>query len=358
MKAKSAFTIIEVLVVVTIIGILASLSFVVWTGFTDRAVVASLQSDVTNAGKTIQGEFNLGNGLAYATSLSSLNNGKGITASSGNTLVYTYNNTSNPLAFCVSAYNGTKSYMVSSTVPTATLGSCGNAGIVTSGLVLSLDPGDAASYPGKGSTFYAISPTVLNGTIVNSPTFSTTNSGIFTFVAASTQQVTFANDSSLQFLNTSPYTLDVWVKPTTNPGANNWTGIFNREANLGLGRDGYNLYFLGSASTSTYFTTERFQSGTNTNASITVDQSASVNSWSHLVATYDGSTLKLYRNGTLASSVSSTGNITNATTSLTIGNRGGQYFTGSIGKVTIYNRALSVSEVNQNYNFLRGRYGI
>ena len=171
--------------------------------------------------------------------------------------------------------------------------------------------------------------------------------------------VDVANTSSLQFLGTLPYTLEAWVYPTANPGVNNWTGIFNREANVGLGRDGYNMYFNGSAGTSTYFVTERFCSGVSTGAGgVTVDQSLSVNNWNYLVATYDGTTLKLYRNGTLQSSVVSSGSITNATTNLTIGKRDTNYFNGKISLAKVYNTAFSTDQITQNFNAIRGRYGI
>lgn len=198
---------------------------------------------------------------------------------------------------------------------------------------------------------YDTSNTGNNGTMVNK---ILTNS----LFDGANDYINVTNTSSLQFLGTLPYTLEAWVYPTANPGASNWTGIFDREYNVGLGRDGYNMYFLGSAGTSTYFVTERFCSGVNTNVSVTLDQSVSVNNWSYLVATYDGSNLKLYRNGTLQSSVASANNITNATTNLTIGKRNTNYFNGKISLAKVYNTALSVDQVTQNFNATRGRYGI
>lgn len=205
------------------------------------------------------------------------------------------------------------------------------------------------------SNWYDTSGTGNSGTLVNGPQSSNKD---LMFTYQNWQSVTFANTTSLQFLNTSPYTLEVWVYPTRNPGASNYTGIFDRESNPGTGRDGYNIYFLGSAGSTTYFTTERFTSGTNTIAQVTLDQSVSVNNWSHLVSTYNGSTLSLYRNGSLVSSTSSTGNLTNTSKTLTVGVRGGQYFDGKISCAKIYNKALTSLEVNQNFNAIRGRFGI
>jgi hypothetical protein len=153
--------------------------------------------------------------------------------------------------------------------------------------------------------------------------------------------------------------LEAWVYPTRNPGVNNWTGIFDREDSSIGSRDGYNLYFLGSGGSQTYFTAERFTAGTAVSTSITLDQSISVNNWHHLVVTYNGTTLSLYRNGSLVGTpATSTGNITNTSKSLTLGVRGGNYFGGRISNTKIYNRELTVSEIQQNFNALRGRFGI
>jgi hypothetical protein len=213
-----------------------------------------------------------------------------------------------------------------------------------------------SSYYG-GSVFRDLSNTNNTGTLQNTPTYTTP--GHFNFDYTQLEYVSFSSSSSLQFLNRSPYTLESWVYPTRNPGANNWTGIFDREDTSIGSRDGYNLYFLGSAGSQTYFTAERFTAGTVVSTSITLDQSISVNNWHHLVVTYDGTTLSLYRNGSLVGTpATSTGNITNTSKTLTIAVRGGQYFGGIISNARIYNRSISTSEIQQNFNALRGRFGI
>jgi len=231
--------------------------------------------------------------------------------------------------------------------------------IVRTGLVLDLDAAQPLSYKGTGTAWNDLSGNSNNGTLVNTPTYNITNSGYFDFDYTQSENVTFASSSSLQFLNRLPYTLEAWVYPTRNPGANNWTGIFDREDTSIGSRDGYNLYFLGSATTDTFFTTERFVAGTNNNTFVTLNQSVSVNAWQHIVATYDGTTLTLYRNGSsVGTPASSTGNITNTSKTLTIAVRGGQYFGGRIANAKIYNISLSSTQVLQNYNALKHRFGL
>jgi len=88
--------------------------------------------------------------------------------------------------------------------------------------------------------------------------------------------------------------------------------------------------------------------------------SLSVGNWYMGTMTFDNTTARLYLNGVQTGSTTSGGPVTlNSTQSLTIGRRAqGNYYDGNIAQVSIYNKALTASEVTQNYNAHRGRYGI
>ena len=232
--------------------------------------------------------------------------------------------------------------------------------IATEGLVLDLNASSSLSYNGSGTTWTDLSGSGNNGTLVNGVSYNSGNGGSLNFNYLDSEYVSFSNASSLQFLNRSPYTLSAWVYPTRNPGLNNFTGIFDREDSSIGSRDGFNVLFLGSSGTDTYFYTERFVAGTNTSVGgVSLNQSITVNKWNYIVATYDGTNLTLYRNGAIyGTSFTSTGNITNATKTLTVGVRGGQYFGGNISQAQIYSRALTATEVLQNYNALKSFYGL
>jgi hypothetical protein len=77
-----------------------------------------------------------------------------------------------------------------------------------------------------------------------------------------------------------------------------------------------------------------------------------VNTWSHLAGTFDGSTLRLYVNGTQVASRAVTGVLSSSTGVLTIGGNAvwGEYFAGRIDEVRIYNRALSPAEIQGDMN--------
>jgi hypothetical protein len=86
------------------------------------------------------------------------------------------------------------------------------------------------------------------------------------------------------------------------------------------------------------------------------------NGWSHIVGTYDGATTRAYLNGVQVYSEAQTGTIPDATYYIgTYGQGigdGVHDFHGSISQAKIYNRALTATEVRQNFNANRGRFGI
>jgi hypothetical protein len=85
------------------------------------------------------------------------------------------------------------------------------------------------------------------------------------------------------------------------------------------------------------------------------------NVWYHLAMVYDGSTWKGYINSNLDFSVSKTGTISsNAALYIGYTPAGGEQagFNGNIAQVSIYNRALTASEIQQNYNATKSRFGL
>jgi hypothetical protein len=85
-----------------------------------------------------------------------------------------------------------------------------------------------------------------------------------------------------------------------------------------------------------------------------------VGNWYMGTMTFDGTTARLYLNGTQTGSTTTGGPVTlNSTQQLQIGTRGaGDVFNGNISSVSIYNRALTAQEIQQNFEAMRSRYGI
>src|SRR5206468_2316498 len=74
--------------------------------------------------------------------------------------------------------------------------------------------------------------------------------------------------------------------------------------------------------------------------------------WTHLAASYDGTTLRLYVNGAQVSQSAVSGSIAASSSPLRIGGNAiwGEYFTGLIDEVRVYNRALSAAELQNDMN--------
>lgn len=84
-----------------------------------------------------------------------------------------------------------------------------------------------------------------------------------------------------------------------------------------------------------------------------------LNTWYHFTGTYDGSYMRFYRNGVLTNSVAGSGTLGGASSNMVIGSYSGAYYSqGQIPVIKIYNKTLTDQEIRQNFNALRGRYGI
>ena len=230
--------------------------------------------------------------------------------------------------------------------------------IVTDGLVMYLDAANIRSYVDPSTTWSDISKNKNNGTLINGPVYNSANGGSIVF-DGSNDYVSCGNDSSILFLNNSPYTLSVFTKiinfKTTYPS---W---IRRETVFGGFRNGYNLLYTidGSTPEQVYIYTERFSTSGSSGTGEYVLRSQIQNKWAYISSTYDGSVLKMYLNGELLSQNNSLGNITNTSASLLLGFPGfGNYNNCSIATVKLYNRDLSSNELKQNYNALKSRFDL
>ena len=86
------------------------------------------------------------------------------------------------------------------------------------------------------------------------------------------------------------------------------------------------------------------------------------NEWHNIGFTYDNSYLKIYLDGILDNTYAISNSIrSNTSPYFTIGNRGDggvEVFQGKMGPCAIYKKCLTANEVQQNYNALKGRYGL
>jgi len=146
--------------------------------------------------------------------------------------------------------------------------------------------------------------------------------------------VTVPDSNSLDL--TTGMTLEAWVDPDV---ADNWETLLFKE------RSGGDAYALYGASDTGAPEVQVFTGGTSHVAQ--AQTPLPLNVWSHLAATYDGSNLRLYVNGSQVASTAVTGAITTSTGVLHMGANSvwGERYTGAMDEARIYNRALSAGEI-------------
>ena len=225
------------------------------------------------------------------------------------------------------------------------------AQIVQSGLVLHLDAGNAASYPGSGTTWTDLSSNSKNYTLTNGPTYSSSNGGIITFAGASSQ---YATSATTLFNSTTfnTYTMNLWAYPT---GAGNFVSVLG-QATVNTGYH-YSAIEISAGGTISF---GQWTGGMTTIATST----KSLNAWYNLVITYNGTTATAYVNGASVGSTNIIWSSPGANTFMalmaidTTKMVTGAYASGSLGAFMVYNRGLTADEVTTNFNTLRSRYGI
>ena len=230
--------------------------------------------------------------------------------------------------------------------------------VVEDGLVLALDAGNPKSYPGSGTTWTDLSGNGNNGTLTNMDggNLNSANGGSFTFDG--TNEYISADISNFFTSYSQQITMEAWVYiPTSATWTNGFYGnIFTRGyygGSHGLWRTTTNNQV------SAYFR----QSGA-TFAAVQSVGTISRDTWFQLVAVWTGSSSQLYINGSLVNSSNGTLGTTTSNIPFEIGRNtaaggaGGNYFTGNQAAHKIYNRALTAQEIQQNFNALRGRFGI
>ena len=219
-----------------------------------------------------------------------------------------------------------------------------NPRAVTDGLVLALDAGNTKSYPGSGTTWTDLIGNGNNGTLTNGPTFSSADGGAIVFDGTD-DVVIVANMST--FAPTA-VTFETWFKHTYSAG---YKGLIDK------GRDNYEGYSLNidEISRKTRF---KVRVGSS-NKAVSCSTEYVDDVWNHVVGTYDGTDLKIYLNGSLDGTTNAPGTMGSNTIDVRIGSTNDDIeYDGNIAISRIYNRALTATEITQNYNATKGRFGL
>ena len=228
-------------------------------------------------------------------------------------------------------YNATKKRFVNPLPP------------VRNGLVLELDAGQRASYPGTGNTWYDLSGNSLNGALTNGPTFSgigVTSSIVFD---GSNDYIDCGYNSIIN--SSTQFTIECWYK-SSNISVEGmlFSTFINSPSNLG-----YHLEIFQSK-----LSFQVYPSGQLTQSTTTLSN----NTWYQLITVYNSGAVQYFVNGQSAGTASYTFNP--SSTNLLIGKwpTNQYYLNGQMAITKFYNRVLSAYEVKQNFDFYRTRYNI
>ena len=231
------------------------------------------------------------------------------------------------------------------------MGVSGGPNIIEDGLVLCLDAGSTKSYPGSGTTSIDLSGR-NNGTLVNGITLSSDGGGSFEFDGTD-DYITFGD---LELI-TGAFSINVWFRASSTQNDTTYPTIVSKDAAGSFGN-----WIMTGPSSGAYVRFGFSGSGGQKELSNTSYSDFTSNEWVNYCGTWDGSnTLRLYRNSIqIKETTSATGTLVTNNNPILIGNRSATdgRFTGKIAIVKLYNKELSSSEVLQNYNATKTRFGL
>jgi uncharacterized protein (TIGR03437 family) len=191
---------------------------------------------------------------------------------------------------------------------------------------------------GSGTVAVDSSGNGNHGTISNGAWRSAGRYGSALWFNGSTSRVNIPDAPSLDL--TTGMTFEAWIRPSS---LSSYRTVVMKEQPGGL------VYAL-FANTDSNRPSANIYVGQETDTR--GPRKLKLNSWSHLAATYDGKVLRLYVNGTQVSSRALAGSVATSAGALRIGGNAvwGEYFSGMIDEVRIYNRALTGSEIQADMN--------
>jgi hypothetical protein len=231
--------------------------------------------------------------------------------------------------------------------------------IVTDGLILQIDPGKPESFITSGTSLIDISGNTRNCTLSGAITYDSMSSSLLfdTPTITTNNRISLVSstgvDNTIYFTDGNEYTIEFWCKIASDAAVtyhsvagrnstNPWIGIEKRATD-------FRLFFRELGGTYFYSTT--------INASV-------FTGWTQIVFSVNTGRVVNYYVNHAAGTFTDTDTLTN--TLFTINRLGAGYssggnfyaFDGNVGPINVYNRALSVAEVTNNFEALRNRFGI
>jgi len=223
--------------------------------------------------------------------------------------------------------------------------------IITDGLVLCLDAADRKSYSGSGTTWKDRSGNGYDGTLTNGPTFDSENGGVLVFDGSNDYSQSLVTGN----MSTTDYTVTINAKYVHDSPQRTTFWGFSEGGDYAYktfcfqtwsGADNQIMFFNGNGSS--------YQSQIFTPTGLDIH---SYNEYTFVILS--SGNISLYINGELYNTW--TGNTSRNSDNfdrIWVATRLGQVFRGNVANFKVYNRALIDTEVVQNYNATKGRFGL
>jgi hypothetical protein len=223
---------------------------------------------------------------------------------------------------------------------------------VTNGLVMYLDAANSKSIVSGSNSWRDLSKNINNATLTNGPTYSSEVGGCIIFDGSNDYGIV-SNSTTLNMGGKS-FTADIWISVSTTSGTermileyNVWSTQGTYQVTTQPNQIVVNFIDANGAGKALYHSIPTFTNGI----------------WTNVVGQFDtvNNTISLYINGSrVAQNTAVTQEIGNAVSSLHICSRGGGslFLPCKIASIKMYNIALSASEVLQNYNATKKRFGL
>jgi len=212
-------------------------------------------------------------------------------------------------------------------------------GVVQDGLIFNLDAGASTSYPGSGNTWTDLTGDGPNGTLQNTPTYVNENGGSLYFDGTNEWV------SGPGYTISSDYSFSMWLKldtlSITHYLISGGTAFFGN----------YNIILTTSGIVAV---------AENGNPLVSFSEFvASIDTIYQIVVTKSGTSYNLYVNGfNVSSKTYGGGGLIYSPNRLFANVFSNGLFKGSLYRTSGYNKALTASEIQQNFNALRSRFGI
>jgi len=207
----------------------------------------------------------------------------------------------------------------------------------------------------SGTTANDSSPSPVNGTYVNTPTFgiaspivaNTPGETAVSFARASSEEVTIPDNAKFDF--TTGWTIECWVLPATTPASGEFYTVFAKLA-AAISNGDYDFSYTNAAGV--FEIQPEMHNGSIYNTPVNLGGALSTAVWTHLACTWNGSVVGTYRNGVVVGTPGAkSGAMTANANSMHAGRygTGTDYWNGGLAHLALYNAALTSTALLNHY---------